>query len=123
MTASESESVKLRLLVVEDDAIIAMELEDQLSDLGHHVLGVAGTVKQALRLVEEMAEQIDAVILDANLSGDSSYPVAEVLKERQIRYVVASGYEPGELRAQGFEDPIIGKPYQSSQIEKALLSL
>jgi CheY-like chemotaxis protein len=56
-----SEPVKLRLLVVEDDAIIAMELEDQLRDLGHHVMGVAGSVKQALRLVEELAEQIDAV--------------------------------------------------------------
>lgn len=118
-----SESVKLRLLVVEDDAIIAMELEDQLRDLGHHVMGVAGSVKQALRLVEELAEQIDAVILDANLSGVSSYPVADVLKQRRIRYIVASGYEPEELRAQGFDDPIIGKPYQSSQIEKALLSL
>jgi CheY-like chemotaxis protein len=121
MTASDPS--ELRLLVVEDDPIIAMELEDELSDLGHHVLAVAGTVKQALRLVRELAEQIDAVILDANLGGDSSFPVADALRERRIRYVVASGYEAKDLRARGFEGPIIGKPYRGEQIQAALVSL
>ena len=118
-----SEQSALRVLVVEDEMVIAMELEDLLLDLGHEVLGVAGTLNRALRLIEELAGKIDVVVLDANLGGLSAAPVAEALGKHGIPYVVASGYSPEELYGHGFDARLIGKPYKSSEIESALLAI
>ncbi|MFN3662745.1 response regulator [Yoonia sp.] len=119
----EQNQRELHLLIVEDETIVAMDLEDILSDLGHEVLGVAATLKQALRFIEERSTDIDAVVLDANLAGVSSAPVAVVLQQHQIPYIVASGYGSEELRAQGLDGPMVGKPYEIHEIEASLLNI
>lgn len=80
----------LRIAVVEDETLIAMTLEDALLDAGAQVVGIAGTVAQALALVER--ERPDAVTLDGNLRGQISGPVAARLDELGIRYLVVTGY-------------------------------
>lgn len=110
----------LRILIVEDDALIGLDLEDMLGDLGHSVLEIAGSPDQAMIYLDRFKDRVDAVLLDANLGGASSLPVAEALSDRNIPFIVTSGYEPDELRREGFDAPYVSKPYLSADIETAL---
>jgi DNA-binding response OmpR family regulator len=114
---------ELRLLVVEDETLIAMELEDILHDLGHRVLEICGTVPQAVAFLDANADGLDGAILDANLGGTSAEPVAKALRERRVPFVVASGYSADELRRLGIEAPRIRKPYRKQEIEAAVAGL
>jgi DNA-binding response OmpR family regulator len=110
----------LNLLVVEDEALISMDLEYMLEDLGHRVVGVGATNSQALGLLERLGEQVDAAVLDVNLGGTSSVPVAEALRARSIPFIVASGYERAELERLGFRERDVSKPYSPREIDAAL---
>lgn len=113
----------MAIIVVEDEALIAMELEDILEELGHRVLGVAATTKRAIEMLTDPAERIDAVLLDANLGGASSKCVAETLEERQIPFLITSGYTRDELRSRGLNAPCVNKPYTPRDIQSALNGL
>lgn len=108
-----------RVLVVEDEMMIAMMLEDMLADLGHEVAGVAMRLPQAL----EMARTTDAsvAILDINLDGRRSFPVAEVLRQRGVKLIFASGYGSPGLEAPFLEEIILKKPFEASDIRSALV--
>lgn len=80
----------LRILVVEDETLIAMTIEDGLIEAGSKVVAVAGTVQEALHMVEEVRP--DAVTLDGNLDGELSGSVAKRLQELGIRHLVVTGY-------------------------------
>ncbi|MGA1801330.1 response regulator [Rhizobium sp. HT1-10] len=111
----------LKILVVEDDALIAMLLEDMLSELGCTVTGTAASVESALAMAE--AGGFDAGILDVSLAGHSSLPVARLLDGKNTPYIFATGY--GSL-PEGMEDSgrhVLNKPYQLHQLEAALASL
>jgi CheY-like chemotaxis protein len=118
----QSANRRLRLLVVEDEAMIAMELEDILVDLGHEVLEVCGTVPRAVAVVAARADALDGAIIDANLGGVSAVPVAEALAEHRVPFLVASGYALEEVRRLGFRAPRIRKPYSREEIAEALRS-
>lgn len=106
-----------RILFLEDEPIVAMSVEDMLADLGATVVGPAANIASALALVA--SESIDAALLDINIRGERSYPVAEALKARNIPVVFATGY--GESGWVGAPDaPVIDKPYARSQICEAL---
>ncbi|WP_137179318.1 HWE histidine kinase domain-containing protein [Roseomonas sp. AR75] len=83
-----------RILVVEDEPLVAMDVEQTLRDLGAAVIGPAGTVAEALRLVEQ-AGMPDAAVLDVNLGGQAAFPVADLLVRRGVPVLFATGY--GEL--------------------------
>ena len=70
-----------RILVVEDEVIASWTLEQMLAQLGYEVVGPAARVNEALAMIE--TEAIDAVLLDINLNGEKSYPVADVLAAQQ----------------------------------------
>lgn len=89
-----------RVLIVEDELLVAMELESLLEEQGCLVLGPASSVRAALEAVA--ADGPDAVLLDLNLHGERSTPIAEMLAARGIPYVIASGYE-----VQGFPESVI----------------
>jgi DNA-binding response OmpR family regulator len=110
----------LRLLVVEDNPLVAMELIDELSDRGHRIAGSAATVPQALRLIEELKDGVDAAILDANLGGQAAAPIAESLRRARIPFVIASGYGAAELRRLGYAEPALCKPFATRELERAL---
>jgi len=107
-----------RLVVVEDETLIAMLIEDALIDAGAEVVGLAGTVARALDLIER--ERPDAVTLDGNLDGELSVPVAKRLDELGIRYLVVTGYvemtlsDPTLARA-----PRLTKPFTAGGIVHA----
>ncbi|MCC5969173.1 MAG: response regulator [Pararhodobacter sp.] len=120
---TELTKTELKLLVVEDEALISLDLECILQDLGHQVLGVAGNVAKALALVEQYAQEADGAVLDVNLGGHSSAPVADALHSHGIPFVVASGYEQGELERLGFKEKGVNKPYSSQELANALQKL
>jgi len=98
-----------RVLVVEDEALVAMLVEDALLDAGAAVLGPAATVSEALLLLEQ--ERPDVAVLDLNLAGETSTPVADVLAKRGVPFVVATGYGAEGLPPSHAHVPVLAKPY------------
>ncbi|NBU28501.1 MAG: response regulator, partial [Caulobacteraceae bacterium] len=93
-----SELTGLRVLVVEDELLVSMLVEDMLSDFGCKVVGPASDIDQALQLARDAG--IDVAILDVNVSGRQSFPVADILKGRGLPFAFASGYgEAGVIDA------------------------
>jgi CheY-like chemotaxis protein len=79
-----------RVLVVEDEMTIALLIEDMLTDLGHEVVGLAMRLPQAMELAATAI--VDLAILDVNLDGRMSFPVADLLSARGVPFVFATGY-------------------------------
>lgn len=82
----------LRVLVVEDEMLIAAELEATLEDLGCHVVGPFARVAQALTALDADGLELDAAVLDVNVRGEMIFPVAEALKARGVPMVFCTGY-------------------------------
>lgn len=99
--------------------MIAMMVEDMLTDLGHEVVGVAPNLKQALALAA--SAQIDVAVLDINLGGgERSFPVAQLLRDRGVPFLFATGYGTLGLEAP-FQDTVtLKKPFQISDLGKAV---
>lgn len=107
-----------RILIVEDEMILAMNLEDMLVELGHTVVAIATRIKDALDLAQSC--EIDLAILDLNLSGFLSFPVAEILRKRGIPFMFASGYGENGL-VEGFQNELVlTKPYLPSDLKNAM---
>ena len=106
-----------KILVVEDDMLVAMFLEDILQSAGGNVIS-AGHLEQAMLLARE--REIDAAVLDVNLHGLPSYPVADALDARDIPFVFATGYGDKDLRALYPGRPILAKPYKDIDLIAAL---
>ena len=113
-------TARRRILVVEDEMMIAIMLEDMLLDLGHEVVGVAQNLPVALAMAEAKAGQFDMAILDINLAGERSFPVALRLAEQGVPFMFATGY--GAL---GLEEPFrdvftLKKPFQQEDLARAI---
>lgn len=111
-----------RILVVEDEMLVAMSIEDTLIDAGGEVVGPAPTVGRALGLLQDEAK-IDAVVLDMNLQGHSGLPVADACDERSIPFLILSGYGDTALSGTRHAAPILSKPFASAVLVKALTTL
>jgi two-component sensor histidine kinase len=109
----------LRVLIVEDSLLLAMELEAGLEDSGVQVVGCAAELSEALQMLEL---SFDAAVLDADLNGQSVAPVAEVLRREGRPFVFATGYAD-KAAPMGFDAPIVRKPYNVHQIARALASV
>ncbi|WP_425352974.1 response regulator [Alsobacter soli] len=108
----------LRILIVEDEMTIALLLEDMVVDLGHDVAGLAMRLPQALDMARTAA--IDFAILDVNLDGRMSFPVADVLAARGVPFVFATGYGRAGLDP-GYKDaPVISKPFDLASLRSAI---
>jgi len=107
-----------RVLIVEDETIVAMLIEEFVRDLGWEVAGVAASVAAALAALD--GTSADLVILDVNLQGTMSFPVAEALKARGVPFVFATAYGRAGLDGQ-FEDvPLVRKPYGQADLARAV---
>jgi CheY-like chemotaxis protein len=116
-----SRSCPTRVLVVDDEALIAMLIEDMLSDLGCQTVGPALELSEATDLAREA--DFDCAILDLNMHGETTYGVAEILRTRNIPFAFASGYANVDP-AGGFETvPILSKPFTSRDIAAAIEAL
>lgn len=111
-------ATSLRVLVVEDEMMIAMLLGDILNDLGHKVAGVAMRLPQAIEMAK--VTEADIAILDINLDGRRSFPVADVLREKGVKLIFASGYGSPGLEAPFLDEIILKKPFEPMDIRAAL---
>jgi len=110
-----------RILVVEDEALVAMLVEDALLDAGATVIGPAATVAEALALIER--EVVGAAVLDLNLAGEPSTPIADALTLRGVPFVVATGYGAEGLPEGHAEVPVLAKPYDPDELTSMLQRL
>jgi CheY-like chemotaxis protein len=111
-----------RILVVEDEYLLAEDLAETLAGLGVHVLGPVGALDEALELLEALLTTdggIDGAVLDVNLRGQLVFPLADALIARQVPYVFATGYGPEVLPERYRAAPLLQKPIQP----RLLLSL
>lgn len=110
-----------RVLVVEDEVIVALLVEDMLAELGHEVVGLATSLEEAMRLAGTLA--IDLAILDINLDGRASFPVAELLARRGVPFLFATGYAARVLEPEWRHSPILHKPFQVQELRRIIASL
>ena len=106
------------ILVVEDEPLIAMMLEDFLESLGHSVTATCESVSDAI--IEADKGGFDLAILDVNLKGESVWPVAERLREKQIPFVLATGGHVDPPPPEFAHVPVIEKPYTVDRVTPAL---
>ncbi len=110
-----------RVLVVEDEMLIAMMIEDMLTDLGCRSVTSAATVDKALALID--AQVFDAAMLDMNLNGNDSHVVAEALAARGIPFVYSTG-NTGHGMRDGYSDrPMLKKPFKYEELVSVLTRL
>ena len=111
-------TVSRRVLIVEDESLIAMMLEDFLESLGHGLAGTCETVPDALARVAEGG--FDVAILDVNLNGQRVWPVADRLAAQGIPYILATGGHIDPPPAEHAKAPVLSKPFTLDAIEPAL---
>ena len=109
---------RLRILIVEDEMLVAMNIEDMLLDLGHEVAGLASRLEPALSLARE--GEFDLAMLDVNLAGETSFPVAEILAGRRIPFLFATGYRIKGIAEEYRTYPVLQKPFRAQDLEQAL---
>lgn len=117
---TETDLNGLSVLVVEDQALIAMELEDTLRSLGAEAV-LAGNVRDALKAIGQTLP--DVAILDFNLGGETSEEIAAALRDASVPFVFGTGYGDRLVIPERFQDaPVIGKPFTGREIAQAILS-
>jgi len=112
----------LRVLVVEDEALVAMNLEMTLEDFGCQIIGPAYRFEAAANMAATV-ENADAAILDVNLSGIPAFGIAEILAARDIPFLFATGYGKEGIPGQWHDRPILQKPYTAEEVGEALAGL
>jgi CheY-like chemotaxis protein len=110
-----------RALLVEDEMLVAWLLADMLADLGCTVVGPASSVNQALAMID--AEAIDVAVLDVNLNGQMSYPIADVLIARGVPFAFSTGYDKDTLLDDYRTPPVLQKPFHRSELSDTLAKL
>jgi PAS domain S-box-containing protein len=109
-----------RILVVEDEELVALELSTELSLLGWAIVGPAATLAEAQAL---LSAKFDAAVLDVNLRGRSIYPLAEALEERHVPFLFCTGYEMADPEGRFPNAPVIRKPAHPAAVSAALADL
>lgn len=107
-----------RALIVEDEMMIALTIEDILIELGYEVCGIATTLEKALQAAAELT--MDVAILDVNLNGRYSLPVADCLHARGIPFIFQTGYGAQGIDVSRFNAPVVSKPFTAEDVRQAL---
>ncbi len=110
----------LKVLIVEDEPLVAMLLEDMLADHGCVVAGATGRIDQAMALIKDDSLVIEAAILDVNLAGEVSFPLAELLAAKGVPFVFATGYGVGGLPEAWRDRPTLQKPFSHDEVARML---
>ena len=110
-----------RILIVEDEPLVAMHLEELLVGHGCHVVGPAYSIAQAKDLA--LRETIDAAVLDLNVNGETSHRVAEILRSRSVPFAIATGYGATFGDVEAFGGPVLRKPYPAERLKAVLTEL
>ncbi len=117
-----SVSTTRRILIVEDSALVAMDIEGAIAELGWEVVGPAYRLSEALRLAK--VEELDAALLDVNLDGEMSWDAAAILQERGIPFIFTTGYDSTTVLPDRFaRHTVVSKPFHNSDIANALRAM
>jgi DNA-binding response OmpR family regulator len=112
----------LRVLVVEDEYMVADHISMMLEDFGCAVIGPVGTIEEALAAVNDGG--LDCALLDANLNGNSSAPIAVALRAASVPFVVATGYGALTLPDEALNRaPRISKPFSETELKTGLVAV
>ena len=114
-------AARLRVLVVEDEPLIGMDIEDAVEGLGHEVVGPIAELDEALDLATIAA--LGCAILDVNIRGGHSYPVADALRKRGLPVLLLSGYGEHTLPERLHEEARLPKPFTGAQLDKEIREL
>jgi CheY-like chemotaxis protein len=109
-----------RILVIEDDYLIGIVLADILESVGAEVLGPIGEVEEAITFIETDGATFDMAVLDVNLHGRRSYPIADVLLARRIGFVFTTGYGADAIAEAYQRYPRCEKPIDPAKLIAAL---
>jgi CheY-like chemotaxis protein len=120
-TCAMAEALKPRVLIVEDEMIVAMFLEDVLAELGYPVAGTVSTIEDGLAKVGE--GDFDVALLDVHVAGKEVFPLADRLAENDIRMIFATGYGERGLPDRYKGRPVLQKPFSPDELKKALAAL
>lgn len=107
-----------RVFVVEDEMLLALMIEDMLADLGHQVVALATRLEPAVTLARTV--DVDVAVLDINLAGVQSFPIADVLKERGIPFLFATGYGALGLNEAHSDALTLKKPFEAKDLSAAI---
>jgi CheY-like chemotaxis protein len=110
-----------RVLIVEDEFMLVMLMEELLPTLGYEIAGTAASVDEALEHLASL--QIDLAVVDVNLAGTESFPVADALRERGIPFLFTTGYGQQGLPPRFADAPVLAKPFRRHDIDAALTQL
>jgi CheY-like chemotaxis protein len=108
-----------RVLIVEDEALVAMLLETMIEDMGCRPVGPVGTIDEALDVVANDGA-LDVALLDVNVAGRDVFPVAEALTAKGVPFVFSTGYGEGGLADAWRGHPTVQKPFTEAAIRDAL---
>jgi len=112
---------RFRVLVVEDEALIGMEIEDAVAGLGHEVVGPVAGLNEALELATNAA--LGFAIIDINIRGGHSYPVAEILLKRGLPLLLLTGYGKQALPERLHKEAHLLKPFTGAQLDREIRNL
>ncbi|UOV06102.1 response regulator [Pseudoxanthomonas sp. F37] len=110
-----------RVFIVEDESMLVMLLEDLLPTLGYAVVGSAASVDQALAALDQA--EADLAVIDVNLAGEPSFPVADALRARGVPFLFTTGYGQQGLPARFADAAVLAKPFRRQDIQDALAGL
>ena len=110
-----------RVLVVEDEAIVAIFLEEVLEELGHEVAGVVSRLEDAMARAND--KDFDLAILDVHLAGVAVYPLADVLAARHIPFVFTTGLGKDVIPAHLRDRPTLQKPFRAEDLSRTIATL
>jgi CheY-like chemotaxis protein len=107
-----------KILVVEDEPLVAMNLSESLAELGFSVVGPYSTLAKATAAALEM--EVDAALLDVNLSSESVYPVADILASKNVPFAFITGYGTEVLTSKYTNAPVLQKPVDQRALQNLL---
>lgn len=110
-----------RVLVVEDEMTVAMLIEDMVGELSYEVAAVVSRLEDAMRLVD--SESFDIAMLDVHLNGETVFPFAAALEEREIPFLFATAYGPRGIPVEFRDRPVLQKPFGPAELRRALVEL
>jgi DNA-binding response OmpR family regulator len=123
MVVSATALQNRRVLVVEDDYLVAQIVTDFLEDAGANVIGQIGRVDEAVAFIHQNGATIDCAVVDLNLHGQKSYPVADALAANGITFVFATGYDSEVVGASYGKHPRCEKPFSQDTLVAALVAI
>ena len=109
------------VLLVEDEFLIRMMIEEMLANLGCRSVSTAATITRALALLE--AQPFDLALLDVNLRGEMSFPVADELVARGVPFAFSTGYDEHSLSSRYPGCPVLRKPFRDLKLQEILATL